>query len=94
MQVELLGFALDARNSLFEDHPEVTAWVALDDLDFDWADALRQAGPGSSFRAKQRPCEVRAVRNSEKRMDVIMAYHDLCMYSFFGDCITFNAYVR
>ena len=28
-----------------QDHPEVVAWVALDDLDFDWADALRQAGP-------------------------------------------------
>ncbi|CAE7260801.1 GOR, partial [Symbiodinium sp. KB8] len=27
-----------------KDHPEVTAWVALDDLDFDWADSLRQAG--------------------------------------------------
>eukprot|EP00438_Fugacium_kawagutii_P018019 Skav216288 [mRNA] locus=scaffold494:23187:29029:- [translate_table: standard] len=27
-----------------QDHPEVVAWVALDDLDFDWADALRQAG--------------------------------------------------
>ena len=29
---------------LWQDHPEVTAWVALDDLDFDWADSLRQAG--------------------------------------------------
>mmetsp|Transcript_104916 Transcript_104916/g.146283 ORF Transcript_104916/g.146283 Transcript_104916/m.146283 type:complete len:276 (+) Transcript_104916:110-937(+) len=27
-----------------KDHPEVTAWVALDDLDFDWADSLRQPG--------------------------------------------------
>lgn len=25
-------------------HPEVTAWVALDDLDFNWADSYRQAG--------------------------------------------------
>lgn len=26
------------------DHPEVTSWVALDDLDFAWADAVRVAG--------------------------------------------------
>jgi len=25
-------------------HPEVKAWVALDDLDFDWADSYRQPG--------------------------------------------------
>eukprot|EP00930_Biecheleria_cincta_P094731 TRINITY_DN8617_c0_g1_i1.p1 TRINITY_DN8617_c0_g1~~TRINITY_DN8617_c0_g1_i1.p1 ORF type:complete len:165 (+),score=15.24 TRINITY_DN8617_c0_g1_i1:35-529(+) len=25
-------------------HPEVTAYVALDDLDFDWADSYRQTG--------------------------------------------------
>uniref|UniRef100_A0A6U6WEF8 FCP1 homology domain-containing protein n=1 Tax=Zooxanthella nutricula TaxID=1333877 RepID=A0A6U6WEF8_9DINO len=27
-----------------KDHPEVSAWVALDDLDFAWADAVRLAG--------------------------------------------------
>merc|ERR1712066_680949 len=27
-----------------KDHPEVTAWVALDDLDFSWADSVRVAG--------------------------------------------------
>lgn len=27
-----------------KDHPEVTAWVALDDLDFAWADSVRVAG--------------------------------------------------
>merc|ERR1712039_690987 len=27
-----------------KDHPEVTAWVALDDLDFAWADSVRAAG--------------------------------------------------
>merc|ERR1719203_1618996 len=27
-----------------KEHPEVTAWVALDDLDFAWADNLRAAG--------------------------------------------------
>jgi hypothetical protein len=27
-----------------KDHPEVTAWVALDDLDFEWADSVRMAG--------------------------------------------------
>lgn len=27
-----------------KDHPEVTAWVALDDLDFAWADNVRAAG--------------------------------------------------
>merc|ERR1719203_2012986 len=27
-----------------KEHPEVTAWVALDDLDFAWADAVRMAG--------------------------------------------------
>ena len=36
-----------------QDHPEVTAWVALDDLDFDWADSLRQAGPGPSSRQRR-----------------------------------------
>merc|ERR1712224_1146763 len=25
-------------------HPDVTSWVALDDLDFDWADSVRAAG--------------------------------------------------
>ena len=34
-----------------EDHPEVSAWVALDDLDFDWADALRIAGDPTVRRA-------------------------------------------
>mmetsp|Transcript_78435 Transcript_78435/g.229977 ORF Transcript_78435/g.229977 Transcript_78435/m.229977 type:complete len:279 (+) Transcript_78435:108-944(+) len=27
-----------------KDHPEVTSWVALDDLDFAWADQVRTAG--------------------------------------------------
>merc|ERR1711920_97646 len=27
-----------------KDHPEVTSWVALDDLDFSWADNYRLAG--------------------------------------------------
>lgn len=27
-----------------KDHPEVTAWVALDDLNFEWADNVRSAG--------------------------------------------------
>lgn len=37
-----------------KDHPEVTSWVALDDLDFDWADALRQAGtPWMKIRSVQ-----------------------------------------
>jgi len=27
-----------------KEHPDVTAWVALDDLDFDWADRVRAAG--------------------------------------------------
>lgn len=27
-----------------KDHPDVNAWVALDDLDFEWADSVRQAG--------------------------------------------------
>lgn len=38
-----------------EDHPEVTSWVALDDLDFDWADALRQAGPDRRYKGRRRP---------------------------------------
>lgn len=37
-----------------KDHPEVVAWVDLDDLDFDWADALRQAGtPWMKIRSVQ-----------------------------------------
>jgi len=27
-----------------KDHPDVTSWVALDDLDFAWADSIRAAG--------------------------------------------------
>lgn len=42
LNCDILGRKMS--RSRCEDHPEVVAWVALDDLDFDWADALRQAG--------------------------------------------------
>lgn len=35
-----------------KDHPEVTAWVAIDDLDFAWADAVRSVGtPWIKYRS-------------------------------------------
>ncbi|CAE8712263.1 unnamed protein product [Polarella glacialis] len=35
-----------------KDHPDVTAWVALDDLNFEWADSVRQAGtPWIKYRS-------------------------------------------
>mmetsp|Transcript_123937 Transcript_123937/g.264287 ORF Transcript_123937/g.264287 Transcript_123937/m.264287 type:complete len:279 (-) Transcript_123937:44-880(-) len=38
--------------SWLKDHPEVTAWVALDDLDFSWADSVRAAGtPWIKYRS-------------------------------------------
>lgn len=40
-----------------KDHPEVTSWVALDDLDFSWADSYRMAGtPWCKIRSVHTHC--------------------------------------
>mmetsp|Transcript_28639 Transcript_28639/g.66011 ORF Transcript_28639/g.66011 Transcript_28639/m.66011 type:complete len:276 (-) Transcript_28639:43-870(-) len=39
-------------------HPEVTSWVAIDDLDFNWADAFRAAGtPVMKCRSVHTDCQ-------------------------------------